>query len=328
MASYAELTSLVRQHQLLDKQPNYYARVALGNLSMLALSIAMLFRFPSPTVQVANAVFLAFVFTQLSFLVHDAGHGAIFEARWKNVLAGRFNAGLLLGMSLSYWCDDHNRHHRHPNQIARDPSIRIPLLAFSEEQARRKRGVCRMVVKYQAWLFFPMTLLESINKRRGVLEFLLRQRNAVELALFAGHYVLYFGTLIWVLGFRGALLFFVVHQALYGLYMSTVFAPNHKGMPLVGSELELTFLERQTATARNVRVHRSFDFWFGGLNYQIEHHLFPRIPRNKLPAARQIIRQFCLRKGIPYHETGFVETYRDILRHLWIVSRVLHARQD
>jgi fatty acid desaturase len=324
MSHFSKLRDLIRQAQLLKKQPAYYARVVLGDLTMLVLSIALLFRLSNPVAQVINAAFLAFVFTQLSFLVHDAGHGAIFDVRWKNLLVGRFDAGLLLGMSFSYWCEDHNRHHRHPNQVAHDPSVNVPVLAFSEEQARSKRGVCRFTAKYQAWLFFPMAMLESLNKRRGVLKFLLRHRHSAELALFACHYVLYFGVLVWALPVPRAILFSIVHQGLYGLYMSLVFAPNHKGMPLLSRNSSLTFLESQTATARNVRIHRRFDFLFGGLNYQIEHHLFPRIPRNKLPEARSIIRQFCLGNGIPYRETGFVETYRDILRHLRIVSRVLN----
>src|SRR5271165_961892 len=316
MSSYADLAAILRRQQILKKQPAYYARLACGNFVMLALSLVMLLRVQHPVLQAMNAGFLAFVFTQLSFLVHDAGHGAIFAARWKNTWVGRVQAGLLLGMSFSQWCEEHNRHHRNPNQVTRDPSVNIPVLAFSEDQARAKRGICRIVVKYQAWLFFPMTLLESINKRRGVLKFLLRRRNFVELTLFACHYVLYFGVLVLALPWMNAIWFFLLHQGLYGLYMSLVFAPNHKGMPLLASDCDLPFLERQIATARNVRVHRTLDFWFGGLNYQIEHHLFPGIPRNKLPEARHIIRQFCLRSGIPYYETGFVEAYSDILRHL------------
>jgi fatty acid desaturase len=323
MSSYANLAAALRQQQILKKQPAYYASLACGNFVMLALSLAVLLRVQHPVAQVINAGFLAFVFTQVSFLVHDAGHGAIFAVRWKNNLVGRFHAGLLLGMSFSQWCEDHNRHHRNPNQLTLDPSVNIPVLAFSEDQARDKRGICRIAVKYQSWLFFPMALLESINKRRGVLTFLVCRRNFAELTLLACHYILYFGVLVLALPWKNAMLFFLLHQGLYGLYMSLVFAPNHIGMPLLASDSKLPFLERQIATARNVRVHRILDYWFGGLNYQIEHHLFPAIPRNKLPEARRIIRQFCMRNGISYHETGLVEAYKDILQHLRDVSSVL-----
>ena len=83
-----------------------------------------------------------------------------------------------------------------------------------------------------------------------------------------------------------ALLFIVVHQALFGLYTGLVFAPNHKGMPILDSDSQLDFVRRQVLTSRDVNAHPLTDFWYGGLNYQIEHHLFPSMPRNKLKKLR------------------------------------------
>jgi fatty acid desaturase len=323
MASYAELTARIRRQQILKNQPAYYAGITLSTLVLLAVCLLALFRYPNPAAQVVNSAFFAFISTQLSFLVHDAGHGAIFSARWKNVLLGRLNAGLLLGMSFSWWCDDHNRHHRYPNQIGRDPNVAIPVLAFSEEQALEKRGLCRFAVKHQAYLFFPFSLLEAASKRRAALKFLLRRPNFLELIFFLSHYVIYFWLLLRALPLPVAILFAAVSEGLYGLYLSLVFAPNHKAMPILAQDSKLGFLERQIATARNVRVHRALDFLLGGANYQIEHHLFPRVPRNKFPEARNIVQAFCCSHAIPYQEMGFVETYRDVLRHLQHVSRVL-----
>ena len=121
---------------------------------------------------------------------------------------------------------------------------------------------------------------------------------------------------------QGAL-FIAVHQALFGLYMGAVFAPNHKGMPLIANGCTLDPLQRQVLTSRNVRSHPITDFMFGGLNYQIEHHLFPQIPRNRLKDTQRVVRAFCRAHGIPYREVGLLASYRETFCHLSRVSASL-----
>ena len=79
-----------------------------------------------------------------------------------------------------------------------------------------------------------------------------------------------------------AVVFIVVQQALFGLYLGCSFAPNHKGMPMLAADDQSDFLRRQVLTSRNVRGSWLVDFALGGLNYQIEHHLFPSMPRPNL----------------------------------------------
>jgi fatty acid desaturase len=117
--------------------------------------------------------------------------------------------------------------------------------------------------------------------------------------------------------------FMLVHQMLFGLYMGSVFAPNHKGMLMQQGGSQLDRLRQQVLTARNVRSHPVTDFWFGGLNYQIEHHLFPSPARNPLKAAQATVRAFCQARAIPSHETSIVQAYRDTVRYLQHVSAPL-----
>jgi len=101
------------------------------------------------------------------------------------------------------------------------------------------------------------------------------------------------------------------------------FAPNHKGMPLVEKESQLDFLRRQVLTSRDVKAHPLTDFLYGGLNYQIEHHLFPSMPRSKLREAQTIVRAFCGARSIPYRESGALQSHREILQYLHQVSAPL-----
>jgi fatty acid desaturase len=120
-----------------------------------------------------------------------------------------------------------------------------------------------------------------------------------------------------------AVAFIVVQQGLFGLYLGCAFAPNHKGMPTLTDADELDFLRRQVLTSRNVRGSWPVDWLLGGLNYQIEHHLFPNMPRPNLRRAQPLIRAFCQDHGLLYAEASLVGSYAQALRHLHTVGAPL-----
>jgi fatty acid desaturase len=326
---YAQLKRLIKQNRLLDRQPAYYTGKSIFTLSLLAVSMALLFVLGDTWSQLLNAAYLAFVFVQISLLSHDFGHRqfTFHSSRrndWLTLIFGNF----LLGLSCQWWIDKHSEHHGHPNQMDLDPDVDIPLLAFEEEQALEKRGFARSVVKYQAALIFPLSLLQAISMLRSSIEFLAAKKaksTLVEALMICAHFALYFGLLFSVLEPLQALLFIAVHRGLFGTYMVSIFAPNHKAMHLLERDSKVDFLRRQVLTSRNVIAHPITDFWYGGLNYQIEHHLFPRLPRNKLREAQPIIRGFCRDHSIAYHETSVLQSYKEILQHLHEVGAPLRA---
>ncbi len=324
---YAELKRLIKQNGLMDRQPAYYAGKISFTLGLLAVSLALLPILGDSWLQLLNAVYLAFVFVQISLVAHDCGHRQFsFRAPWKNECLTLVFGNLLLGVSRQWWIDKHNEHHGHPNQVDVDPDIDIPLLAFEEEQALDKRGIARFVVKYQAGLIFPLSLLQALNMHRRSIQFLSEKKaksTLTEALVIGAHFALYFGLLFSVLEPLQAVLFIAVHRGLYGVYMVAIFAPNHKAMPILERDSQLDFLHRQVLTSRNVIAHPITDFWYGGLNYQIEHHLFPRLPRNKLREAQPIVKDFCRAHSIAYHETSVLRSYREILQHLHEVGAPL-----
>jgi len=99
------------------------------------------------------------------------------------------------------------------------------------------------------------------------------------------------------------------------VYLGCAFAPNHKGMPVLGEQDSLDFLRRQVLTSRNVRGGPLVESLLGGLNYQIEHHLFPSMPRPSLRRCRLVVRAFCAQQGLPYCEKSLAGSYGDILRY-------------
>jgi fatty acid desaturase len=324
---YAELKRLIKHNGLLDRQPAYFAGKISLTLGLLAMSLTLLLILDNPWLQLLNAAFLAFVFVQISLLAHDCGHRQFsFHASRKNDWATLIFGNLLLGVSRQWWIDKHNEHHGHPNQIDVDPDIEIPWLAFEEEQALDKRGLARFVVQYQAYLIFPLSLLQALSMHFKSIRFLIEKKAKSTLAeaiLLGAHFVLYFGLLFSVLEPMQAVLFIAVHRGLFGMYMVSIFAPNHKAMPVLDRNSQLDFLHRQVLTSRNVIAHPITDFWYGGLNYQIEHHLFPSMPRNKLREVQAIVKDFCRDHAIAYHETSVLQSYREILQHLHEVGAPL-----
>ena len=318
-AEYAELKARVKRAGLLEKQPGYYILMGALTLGLMAVSIVLASVLGIIWLHMANGAFMAIVFTHIGFLGHDAGHLQIFRTPKRNYLA-LLGVGLLIGLSPSWWMDKHNNHHANPNDVDLDMDINIPIIAFTEEQALAKRGLPRHIVKYQSILFFPMLLIEALSIRADSAQFIMRGKNvkhplAESLAVIL-HFVLYFTMAFTLMSPMHALGFILVHQGLVGVYMGSVFAPNHKGMPVLSGAIKLDFLRRQVLTARNVGGNPAIDYMYGGLNYQIEHHLFPTVPRNKLASVRPIVQQFCKERNIPYYETGVVQSYREILGHL------------
>ena len=331
---YAELSREVRKTGLLSKRPGYYSLKVGGNLLLLAAGWTAFALVGRSWWQLLIAAFLAVMFTQTAFIGHDAGHHQISGSKRLDNLLGRLHGNLLVGLSYGWWISKHSRHHAHPNQVDRDPDIGGGAIAFTRDHARARSGPGAWLARHQAWFFFPMLLLEGLNLHVAGVRALLartgvsRTARITETALLTAHIGGYLTALFWVLSPAQAVCFVLVQQGLFGLYMGCSFAPNHKGMPILTKDDTTDYLRRQVLTSRNIRGGRFTDFVLGGLNYQIEHHLFPSMPRPNLRRAQALIRAFCAQHGVTYHETGLLHSYAEVLRHLHEVGGPLRPELE
>jgi fatty acid desaturase len=328
---FRDLLDLVRQSGLLTKQPVYYRRKILLNLALLVSAFLLINRFRNPWAELCNAAFLAFVFAQVGFIVHDAGHQEIFSGPNGNEVIGLIHSNLLLGFSYSWWLHKHHHHHCSPNHVTADPDVDIPLFAFTKDQAAGKRGLARLTVKYQHFCFFPLSLFEAFVLKVDSVRFLMDNRVAhpvIEVSFLILHACCFLGLLYLLLGWPHAILFFVAQQMFLGLYLTLIFAPNHQGMPLLQGGAAVNFLREQVLTSRNIKKHPGIDYCTGGLTCQIEHHLFPTIPTNKLREVQKIVRSYCESHGVPYHETSLVQSFREVYQDLRKNSLTVSSGSD
>ncbi|HXN73504.1 MAG TPA: fatty acid desaturase [Candidatus Acidoferrales bacterium] len=316
---FRDLLTIVRQSGLLAKQPAYYGRKIVLNFVLAVTAFLFIKWFQNPWAELCNAAFLAFVFAQLGFIVHDAGHQEIFSGPTGNEVLGLVHSNLLLGFSYSWWLHKHNSHHCSPNHITGDPDVDIPLFAFTKDQAVGKRGLARLTVRYQHFCFFPLSLLEAFVLKVDSVRFLMRHKVAhpvSEVSFLILHLCWFLGLLCFLIGWWHAILFFVVQQMFLGLYLTLIFAPNHQGMPLLQGTAAVNFLREQVLTSRNIKRRPGIDYCTGGLTCQIEHHLFPTMPTNKLRQVQKIVKSYCLSHDVPYHETSLVQSYREVYQDL------------
>ncbi|AJT62584.1 hypothetical protein T261_0895 [Streptomyces lydicus] len=328
-SEFAPLLREIKDRGLLNRRRGYYARTIVLNSLALATAWTGVMLAGESWWVLLLAVPLGVFSGRTGFLGHDAGHQQIAGSRQANRVLGLIHGNLLLGMSYGWWNDKHNRHHAHPNHVGKDPDVDVGALVWTQAQAVERKGFARFVTKHQARLFFPMLLLEGFALKVASIVDLKRQpprERAVEGALLAVHLVGYAVLLLSAMPVGVAAVFALLHHALFGLHLGCSFAPNHKGMPTLKADGERWgHLRRQVLTSRNVRGGRVTDWFLGGLNYQVEHHLFPSMPRPNLRLAQPVVRRHCHRLGVPYTEAGPIDSYVQALRHMHAVGAPLRA---
>lgn len=332
IGSYSELVRDIRCRGLLQRRPAHYALLASINLIGLALVVLGLVLLHDSWWTLLLAPAFAVVSTQIAFFAHDAAHHQIAHGGRATALLALAHGNLLIGMSYGWWVAKHNAHHAHPNDLESDPDVGVGAFVWDAGQARTRKGWVAWLTRHQAALFFPMLTLEALNLRvssvRAVARPGLHLRKS-EALLLLGHLAMYVALLVTTMTWLQGLVFLLVHQALFGVYLGSAFAPAHKGMPALTPEQAADPLLRQVLTSRNVRGGPAVDFALGGLNLQIEHHLFPSMPRANLRRAQPVIERHCRERGIAYTEAGLFESYAIGLRHLRDVGAPLrHVSRD
>ncbi len=318
--TYTELAHATKELGLLSRTRWFYLLLFSGLMLALAGAATGLVLLEDSWLQLLIAGALGVIFTQFAFLGHEASHRQIVSSGKANDRIGRVLATFFVGISYSWWMNKHNRHHANPNKIGKDPDVEIDTVSFHEEDAASRTGVMAWFTRRQGYLFFPLLLLEGVNLHWTSIRSLFARRPVegrwFELTLLALRFGCYFALLLWLLPVGMAFAFIGVQMAVFGFYMGSSFAPNHVGMPMVARDAKLDFLNKQVRTSRNVSGGWWMTALMGGLNYQIEHHLFPSMSRPHLARTRRLVMEHCRSLDVPYTETSLLGAWGIVAAYL------------
>jgi len=302
-STFTELAQQIRGLGLLRRRYGYYWTKLIAAPLVVAICLIAFVWIGDTWWQLFTAGVLAIVFTQIAFLGHDAAHRQIFvSGRWNDWIS-LILGDLLVGMSYGWWQHKHTRHHANPNKLGSDPDIELPVIAVTAETAARHHSPpVAWLRAHQGLLFFPILLFEGLSLhassvRRVVTRGRLERRWA-EIAFLS----------IRMIGYLD-LVFLVLSPGI-------AFAPNHKGMPVVPRDMTLDFLRRQVLMSRNIRGSRFLDVAMGGLNYQVEHHLFPSMPRPHLRRAAPVVAAYREAHDVAYTQVGLFTSYAIVIRYI------------
>jgi fatty acid desaturase len=320
LSEFSALLHTIRDAGLLRRRRTFYF-ITFGVITIAMVAAWFGFAMLQDTwytLLIAGA--LGILFTQYAFITHELAHRQVFESGKLNEFSGRIMADLVVGISYSWWMSKHSRHHANPNTVDKDPDIETDFIIFQKDHATGLKGFAGFFAKRQGWLFFPVLLAEGLNLHLHAFKTVFSpgkvDKRALEIVLLTVRNVGYLAVVFTFLPLGMAFAFVGVQLAIFGLYMGASFAPNHKGMPILPRGSKVDFLRRQVLTSRNIRSGHVMNHFMGGLNYQIEHHLFPNMPRPSLKRAGEIVREYCESRGILYTEVGLFTSYGIVIRHL------------
>jgi fatty acid desaturase len=316
------LTDELKARGLMNRKPLYYAvRITIVGLLFAAGCLAF-FRIGDSWFTLVVAAFLAIMDTQVGFIGHDAGHRQVFKTKKANNRLSLILGNLIIAMSNWWWLRKHTRHHAKPNVDGQDDDIKPGALTFTKRQAAQRGATGRWVTRNQAYLFPFMLLGEGFSLHVSGIRAILGRNDMdwktriVEFCLFGAHVWIYIWAVFTVLSPLRAVVFVLVHQCLWGVYMGLAFEPNHVGMPVFKDGGAPDFVRLQVKTSRNINCNRVTHLFLGGLCEQIEHHLVANMPSCNLRAARPIVQKFCTDNGLKYSTMSLREAYRAVFRHL------------
>ncbi len=332
MQAFDELRAEIRALGLDRRRAAPILRIIALHLAVFAASVAAYIAIDALWYRACCLVVMSAAAIGVGTHTHTSAHHATSERRWLNATLTYLGYPLFGGFSACWWAHKHHViHHAAPNVVGVDEDADLgPYFALTEAEVARSRGLLRVWYRLQ-WLVFPFALaLNYVNFVAHGWAFVLgrlargqgrRPALLLDLAMMTLHVVLSIGLpAIW-LGLPGALVLHLLRYVGLGVGMFLVFAPGHfpaEAVVLGRRAGPGEFARLQIAATTNFRAGLVGRLICGGLEQQIEHHLFPNVSPVHDRRLGALVRQFCARNGLPYHEASWD---RAVWRSLAVLRR-------
>jgi fatty acid desaturase len=304
---FAELKDQVRKAGLLERVP------VRGSIEMIAVLVSLVIVYSTLNMwnPILLGLFMTLIFTRAVFISHDILHTQYFKSKKLSFRLSYPFSAIILSNSSSWWDYKHNvNHHHFCNTVEKDEDI----LALDGAFTPHNRGNSPFIKKFKYLIFwgsmffmYPAFIVQSYN-------FAIKNRKFGELFLMLLHWPVIWGPIFYTLPFTDALTVFVVLYLTLSAWLAFGFITNHLGCDVFSvEEVEnMSWMELQMRTSRSLKGGSFIHWFYGGLNTQIEHHLFPKAPRFNLLKIQNMTREFAKKHDIKYFETTPVQAYVQI----------------
>lgn len=259
----------------------------------------------------------------VTYLGHDSGHYQIMSTRGFNKFAQILTGNCLTGISIAWWKWTHNAHHIACNSLDHDPDLQhLPVFAVSSKFFKNLRSrfynkeltfdpLARFLVGYQHFTFYPVMIGGRFNLYLQTFLLLFSNRKVPDRGLnILGILVFWtwFPLLVSCLPNWKERVLFVFASFFVTSFQHIQFCLNHFAADVyVGSPEGNDWFQKQTGGTIDISCSSWFDWLFGGLQFQLEHHLFPRLPRCHFRKIAPIVQDLCKKHNLPYRSYSFFE---------------------
>jgi fatty acid desaturase len=338
LAAFDKLRDEMRSEGLFVVKPLWYAYKTLSTLAFLPLGVYLHYH----GYFWLSALVMGVMWQQLGWLAHEYCHFQVFRDRGLAKLSGYFFGNILQGFSRTWWNHRHNSHHASTNILTVDPDIdNLPMLAWAEsdlDNLDKMPQFLRRSIQYQSKYFLFLLPLLRIVWCKESFKFALDMKNSIyttwrreasaEVATLTLHYIWTLGFYLTLPSISWIITWYLVSHLLSGFGIAVVVFFNHYSCEKYPQGLAANFVCLQLFTTRNMTPGIVTDWICGGLNYQIEHHLFPTMPRHNLYKCSKFVKKFCAEQGLPYMCCGFMEGLGHVLNFLQGVADIAKKRYN
>lgn len=257
---------------------------------------------------------------QAGWLQHDFGHLSVFNKSKWNHIGHKFVIGHLKGASANWWNHRHFQHHAKPNIFNKDPDVNmVNIFVLGETQPVEygKKKIKYLPYNHQHQYFFLIgpPLLIPVYFTVQIMQTMIIRKDWVDLAWSLSYYTRYFITFVPFFGFFGSIALLNAVRFFESHWFVWVTQMNHIPME-IDHEKYRDWLGSQLAATCNIE-QSFFNDWFSGhLNFQIEHHLFPTMPRHNYCKIAPLVRSLCKKYNVNYEEKGLYEAMCDVVGSL------------
>jgi len=240
-----------------------------------------------------------------------------------NKCAQILTGNCLTGISIAWWKWTHNAHHIAVNSLEYDPDLQhLPVFAVSSKffstltsrfyhRQLTFDSLSRLFVSYQHFSYYPVMIVARFNLYLQTFLLLFSTRRVPDRAMnIAGIMVFWtwFPLLVFSLPTWPERILFVLTSFTVCSFQHIQFTLNHFAADVyVGPPQGNDWFQKQTAGSIDIKCHPLMDWVYGGLQFQLEHHLFPRLPRTHLRTVSPVIQELCKKHNLPYRSYWFYE---------------------